>query len=86
MCISAVVKKWQEGHEWEKLIHVELWDTVTIRDLYAKAEEDRKAVKGRNTWRKTVAEQKEKGLRKHEFVPTSVKSVIMQGARQLLET
>lgn len=62
-----------------------LWDTVTIRDLYAKAE-DRKAVKGRNTWMKNVAEQKEKGLRKHEFVPTSVKSVIMQGARQLLET
>lgn len=36
-----------------------LWDTVTIRDLYAKAEEDRKAVKGRNTWMKDVAEQKE---------------------------
>lgn len=59
---------------------------MTIRDLYAKAEEDRKAVEGRNTWRKNVAEQKEKGLKKHEFVPTSVKSVIMQGARQLLET
>lgn len=59
---------------------------MTIRDLYAKAEEDRKAVKGRNTWMKDVAEQKEKGFRKHEFVPTSVKSVIMQGARQLLET